>query len=94
MLDMDQLLSLGIIIFSLLLTAASLIAYQRTRFRKFLIVSVAFFLYALKVLVGHIDIISPNINIDTMDLAVRFMDFLIIILFFAAVIIREGRKDG
>ncbi len=92
MLDMDQLLSLGIVIFSLLLTGASVIAYQRTRLRKFLIVSLAFFLYAVKEFVEQIDIVFPNIEGSTLDLAVNLVEFIIIALFFAAVVIKEGKK--
>ncbi|NJF24667.1 hypothetical protein [Thermococcus sp. Bubb.Bath] len=93
MLDIDQLLSLGIVIFSLLLTGASVIAYQRTRLRKFLIVSLAFLLYALKEFAEHIDIVFPNLETNTVELITNSLEFLIIALFFVAVAIREGRKD-
>jgi len=93
MLDIDQLLSLGIVTFSLILTGASLIAYQRTRLRKFLVVSLAFFLYAIKELAEHIDIVFPNLETNTVELITNSLEFLIIALFFAAVVIKEGRKD-
>lgn len=57
MLDIDQLLSMGIVTFSLLLTGASLIAYKWTGLRKFSIVSPAFLLYAVKELVEHMDMV-------------------------------------
>ncbi|NJD99668.1 hypothetical protein E3E26_07725 [Thermococcus sp. LS1] len=93
MLDVDQLLSLGIVTFSLLLTGASLIAYQRTRLRKFLIVSLAFLLYAVKELVEHVDIVFPEIENSTLELMTNLVEFLVIALFFAAVAIKEGRKN-
>ncbi|WP_297419283.1 hypothetical protein [Thermococcus sp.] len=93
MLDIDQLLSLGIVTFSLILTGASLIAYQRTRLRKFLVVSLAFFLYAIKELAEHIDIVFPNLETNTVELITNSLEFLIIALFFAAVVIKEGRRD-
>jgi hypothetical protein len=92
MLDIDELLSLGIVIFSLLLTGASVIAYQRMRLRKFLIVSLAFLLYATKEFAEHIDIVFPNLETNTVELITNSLEFLIIALFFAAVVIKEGRK--
>ncbi len=93
MLDIDQLLSLGIVTFSLILTGASLIAYQQTRLKKFLIVSLAFLLYAIKEFAEHIDIVFPNLETNTVELITNSLEFLIIALFFAAVVIKEGRKD-
>ncbi|ASI99014.1 hypothetical protein [Thermococcus celer] len=93
MLDIEQLLSLGIVAFSLILTGASLIAYQNTRLRKFLIVSFAFLLYAVKELVEHMDIVLPNIENTTLDLITKFMEFLVIALFFVAVVTKGGRKN-
>ncbi len=93
MLDIDQLLSLGIVTFSLILTGASLIAYQQTRLKKFLIVSLAFLLYAIKEFAEHIDIVFPNLETNTAELITNSLEFLIIALFFAAVVIKEGRKD-
>jgi len=93
MLDIDQLLSLSIVTFSLILTGASLIAYQRTRLRKFLIVSLAFLLYAVKEFAEHIDVVFPNLETNTVELISNSLEFLIIALFFAAVVIKEGRKD-
>ncbi len=93
MLDIDQLLSLGIVTFSLILTGASLIAYQQTRLKKFLIVSLAFLLYAIKEFAEHIDTVFPNLETNTVELITNSLEFLIIALFFAAVVIKEGRKD-
>ncbi|ACJ16298.1 hypothetical protein TON_0810 [Thermococcus onnurineus NA1] len=94
MLDVDQLLSLGIVTFSLLLTGASLIAYHRTGLRKFFIVSLAFLLYAVKELVEHVDIVFPDIENSTLELMTNLVEFLVIALFFAAVAIKEGRRNG
>ncbi|ALM74896.1 conserved membrane hypothetical protein [Thermococcus barophilus] len=91
-LDAEQVLSLGIVIFSLLLTGASLIAYKKTRLRKFLIVSLAFSLYAAKEFVEQIDIIFPEIEGGTLDLLVKFIEFIIIALFFVAVALKERRR--
>lgn len=90
MLDAEQILSLGIVIFSLLLTGASLIAYKKTRLRRFLIVSLAFSLYAAKEFVEGIDIVF--IERGTLDLLVKFIEFIIIALFFVAVALKERRR--
>ncbi|MBP1913012.1 hypothetical protein [Thermococcus stetteri] len=94
MLDMEQILSLGIVMFSLLLTGAAIIAYQRTKLRKFLIVSLAFLLYALKEFVEQIDIVFPEIEGGTIDLMVNLLEFLIISLFFIAVAVKESKRHG
>lgn len=94
MLDMEQILSLGIVMFSLLLTGAAVIAYQRTKLRKFMIVSLAFLLYALKEFVEQIDIVFPEIEGGTIDLMVNLLEFLIISLFFIAVAVKESKRHG
>ena len=93
MLDINQLISLCIVILALILTGVSFIAYIRTRLKKFLIVSLAFLFYMVKEFIEHIDIVFPNIEMGTIDLLLKSMDFIIIALFFLAVVIKETKQS-
>ena len=58
--ELDELLSLGVGLFSLALLAVTLIAYRKNRQRRLLFVSGAFGLFAAKTLVRHLDILIFN----------------------------------
>jgi hypothetical protein len=91
-LDIAELLKLGSGLFALILLFISLLAYYRNRQRRLLFVSGAFGLYFVKVITEHIDLFLPNLETSFMDLLLAFIDFLILLLFFLAII-KSDRKD-
>jgi hypothetical protein len=91
-LDIVELLELGSGLFALILLFISLLAYYRNRQRRLLFVSGAFYLYFVKVIAKHLDLFLPNLETSFMDLLLAFIDFLILLLFFLAII-KSDRKD-
>jgi hypothetical protein len=91
-LDIAELLKLGSGLFALILLFISLLAYYRNRQRRLLFVSGAFGLYFVKVITKHLDLFLPNLETSFMDLLLAFIDFLILLLFFLAII-KSDRKD-
>jgi hypothetical protein len=91
-LDIAELLKLGSGLFALILLFISLLAYYRNRQRRLLFVSGAFGLYFVKVITEHLDLFLPNLETSFMDLLLAFIDFLILLLFFLAII-KSDRKD-
>jgi len=85
-LDIAELLKLGSGLFALILLAISLLAYYRNRQRRLLFVSGAFALYFIQIITEHLDIFLPNLENSFLDLLLAFIDFIILLLFFLAII--------
>jgi len=90
-LDLAELLKLGSGLFALILLFISLLAYYRNRQRRLLFVSGAFGLYFVKVIAEHLDLFIPNIETSFLDLLLAFIDFVILLLFFLAIV-KSDRK--
>jgi len=86
--DIPELLKLGSGLFALMLLAISLLAYYRNRQRRLLFVSGAFGLYFIKIITEHLDLFFPNLETSFLDLLLAFIDFIILLLFFLAIIKR------
>lgn len=87
--ELDELLSLGVGLFSLALLAVTLIAYRKNRQRRLLFVSGAFGLFAAKTLVRHLDILIFNWGSATTEFLYSLVDFAILLLFFLAISIKN-----
>jgi hypothetical protein len=90
-LDIAELLNLGSGLFALILLFISLLAYYRSRQRRLLFVSGAFGLYFIKIITEHIDFFIPNIETSVLDLLLAGIDFIILLLFFLAIV-KNGKK--
>jgi hypothetical protein len=88
----EEVLSIAIIMFSLILSGVSFTAYIKIRLKKFVIVSIAFLLFAVREFIKHIDIIYPDIEASSLGLTAKLIDFIILFLFFLAIIIKETKK--
>lgn len=88
--DVAELLKLGSGLFALFLLLISILAYYRSRQRRLIFVSCAFGLYFLKVIVEHIDLFIPNIETSFLDLLLALIDFIILLLFFLAIVVRNS----
>ena len=87
--ELDELLSLGVGLFSLALLAVTLIAYRKNRQRRLLFVSGAFGLFAAKTLVRHLDVLIFNWGSTTTEFLYSLVDFAILLLFFLAISIKN-----
>jgi hypothetical protein len=85
-LDIAELLKLGSGLFALILLFISLLAYYRSRQRRLLFVSGAFGLYFVEIITEHLDLFLPNLETSFLDLLLAFINFVILLLFFLAII--------
>jgi hypothetical protein len=83
---LDELLQIGSGLFALGLFVISLLAYHRSKQNRILMVSASFFLYFLKISMQHIDIFLPNLETSVIDLLISSSDFVILLLFFLAIV--------
>lgn len=93
--DVDQgqevqfILDAAIAVFALVLFALSLSAYRRTRLRRLLLVSVAFVLFAVEVGIAQLDDFVFAVGYRTDLIIVAAMEFIILALFFFAVVSKD-----
>ena len=90
--DFDELIRLLSAIFALALFIISLIAYLRERRNKLLIVSAAFLVFCIKAFLKISDIFFPE-KPGSIDNLVNILDFLMLFLFFLAVIIKDRMQN-
>jgi hypothetical protein len=94
-LDVDQgqeiqmVLDAAIAVFALVLFALSLSAYRRTRLRRLLLVSAAFILFAVEVGIAQLDDFVFAVGYRTDLIIVAAMEFVILFLFFFAVVSKD-----
>lgn len=85
----QDLLEAAIAAFALILLGLTLSAYQKTGLRRLLLVSVAFALFAVEVGILQLDDIVFAVGYQTDEIVVAAMEFVILLLFFLAVVVRE-----
>jgi hypothetical protein len=91
-LDLAELFKLGSGVFALILLSISLLAYYRSRQRRLLFVSGAFGLYFIKIITEHLDLFFPNLETSFLDILLAFIDFIILLLFFLAIIKNDTKR--
>ena len=87
--DTQEILDFAIAIFALVLLALSLSAYRKTNLRRLLLVSGAFGLFAVEVGIRQLDSFVFAIGFQTEQILVAVMEFIILLLFFLAVVVRD-----
>jgi hypothetical protein len=87
--DIYTLLQFVVGAFSLILFAVSITAFKKSGSRRLLMVSAAFFLYFVKVLLLNVDVFIPDLQNVPVDLMSIIFDFLILLLFFVAIISKD-----
>lgn len=78
-----------IAIFSILLCAITLSSYRTTRSRRLLFVAVAFALFGVNALLGNYDVLVLNIGPLGVAAASAILSLIILILFFAALVVKR-----
>lgn len=84
-----EVLDFAIVIFALVLLALSLSAYRKTRLKRLLLVSIAFGLFAVEVGIRQLDAFVFAIGLQTEAVLVAVMEFIILLLFFLAIVARD-----
>jgi hypothetical protein len=90
--DVADVFRLGTGIFALLLFFLSIYAWSRRRQPAPLIVSAAFLLFFFKIIVEYLPIAYDIGEFASWDRLLVAIDFVILALFFAAIVIRPRRK--
>jgi len=85
----DDGLEIGIGIFSLILFALSITAYRNTGIKKILFAAAAFGLFAIQMLVEALEDSIAFIEEDVADVLIPLITFVILILFFVAIVKRR-----
>ena len=84
----QEVLSLAVGVFAVILVVVSLFAYRRTKISSLLLVSIAFALFALKTFIHHLDIFIFKWGTSVENTIFTGLDFAILVLFFLAIVIR------
>jgi len=87
--ETQEVLDSAIAIFALVLLALSLSAYRKTHLRRLLLVSGAFGLFAVEVGIRQLDSFVFAVGFQTEQILVAVMEFIILLLFFLAVVVRD-----
>jgi hypothetical protein len=87
--ETQEALDIAIAVFALVLLALSLSAYRKTRLRRLLLVSGAFGLFAVEVLIRQLDDFVFDVGFQTEQIVVAVMEFVILLLFFLAIVVRD-----
>jgi len=93
--EAEELLNFAIGAFSLVLLALSLSAYRRTHLNRLLLVSAAFGLFAVEVVVTQLDFFVVPLSENAEGVITALLDFVILLLFFFAVVRgNQGKTRG
>jgi len=92
--EAEELLNFAIGAFSLVLLALSLSAYRRTHLNRLLLVSAAFGLFAVEVVVTQLDFFIVPLSENAEGAITALLDFAILLLFFFAVVRGDQRTTS
>ena len=92
--DISDFFDFGSGIFAAFLVILSLMAYRSVRTKRLLFVSAAFGLYAIRAVIDNLDIFSPEIESDVIDIATAVIGFVILGLFFIAIVKKQSQKEN
>ena len=81
----DEILSLTVGLFAIVLLIISFLSYRKTGLLRMLLISAAFGLFAAKTLLHHLGIFVLNWTAQTEDLVFTALDLVILVLFFLAL---------
>ena len=84
--DLQESLDFATGIFAAFLLVLSLFAYRRTKLTRLLFVSAAFGIYAFRALLPRLDIFLPSIESTTVSVILSSTGFVILALFFLAIV--------
>jgi uncharacterized membrane protein YhfC len=87
--ETEELLNIGIAAFALILLALTLSTYRRTRLRRLLLVSAAFGLFAVEVVMRELDAFVFAVGFQTDQVITTVMELIALLLFFLAIVMRN-----
>lgn len=73
-------------IFAAILLVISLVVYRRTHLTRIIFVSVAFGIYAFRAILPRMDVFFPSVESNTIEVLLSATGFIILALFFVAIV--------
>jgi uncharacterized membrane protein len=83
----------GIGIFAGILCALSLNAYRNLKTKRLLLVSIAFGIFSVNVMISKLEVFGVTIESSILDLVLAILTFAALALFFMAIVRRERLKS-
>ena len=80
-------------VFAGILVALSLNAYRNLKTKRLLLVSIAFGIFSVNVMISKLDVFGVTIDSSILDLVLAILTFAALALFFMAVVRRERLKS-
>lgn len=80
-------------VFAAILCALSLNAYRNLKTKRLLLVSIAFGIFAMNVMISKLEVFGVTINYTILDLVLAILTFIALALFFMAIVRRERLKS-
>jgi len=87
--ETEEILNAGIAVFALILLVLTLSTYRRTKLRSLLLVSAAFGLFAVEVVIRQFDVFVFAVGYQTDQIITTVMEFIVLLLFFLAVVMKR-----
>ncbi len=87
--ETEEFLSVGIALFALVLLALTLSTYRKTHLRSLLLVSAAFGLFAVEVIIRQLDAFVFAVGVQTDQVITTMMELIALLLFFLAVVMKK-----
>lgn len=87
-LEINQIIDLGIMVFSIILFALAITAYRNTKVKKIGFAAAAFALFAVQLFLEYADEISGFLE-DEIDIMLSLITLVILVLFFFAVVKKQ-----
>lgn len=87
--EAEEALNAAIAVFALVLLVLTISTYRRTHLRSLLLVSAAFGLFAVQIAIQQFDAFVFAVGVQTDQIIVAFMELVILLLFFFAVVLRK-----
>lgn len=87
--EAEEFLNIGIAVFALILLALTLSTYQRTHLRRLLLVSAAFGLFAVEVVIRQLDAFVFTVGFQTDQVITTVMELVALLLFFLAIVVKK-----
>ena len=92
-LEISDIVDIGSGVFAAFLMFISLIAYRSTKAKRLLFVSAAFGLFSLRTIIDRLDVFIPEVESQAIEIAASLTGFVILLLFFIAIVKREVHKE-
>ncbi|MDA4123444.1 MAG: hypothetical protein OK456_09725 [Thaumarchaeota archaeon] len=87
--ETEEVINAGIAVFAIILLLITLSTYRKTRLRSLLLVSAAFGVFAVEVLIRQLDSFIDVVGYQTDQVITAVFELAVLILFFLAIVMKK-----